>query len=184
MARLLAPGPGSGVQSTCSMRGAPVASITSRSKPSALPRACGMSGERGQEVLVDRIALAVEALLLGHLGLEAAALLGRVGQLAEAVGELDAADIELEALGHARDRRGFGRASAASARGYSSENVARPMPSCGSICSTSTRLKMSDQLSSSATRMPGGAGLRGQRIAVGSRSARSACSVASRSMPA
>ena len=67
--------------------------------------------ERGEEILVDRIALAVDALLLVHLGLEAPALLGRIGQFAEAVGELDAAGIELEALGDAR----IARASAAPA---------------------------------------------------------------------
>ena len=59
-------------------------------------------GQGGEEVLVQRVALAVEPLLQRHLGLEAAALLDRVGQLAEAVGELDAAGIELEPLGHAR----------------------------------------------------------------------------------
>ena len=94
-----------GVHSTCSMCGAPVVSITSRSKPSAQPLAGGMLRERGQELLVDRIALAVHALLLGHLGLEAAALLGRIGELAEAVGKLDAAGIELETLGYAWVRR-------------------------------------------------------------------------------
>ena len=61
-----------------------------------------MCGEGGEEILVDRIARAVDALALVHLRLEAAALLGGVGQLAEAVGELDAAAIELEALGDAR----------------------------------------------------------------------------------
>jgi hypothetical protein len=54
-----------------------------------------------EEVLVQGVALAVDALLLGHLHLEAAALLLRVGELAEAVGELHAAGVELEALGHA-----------------------------------------------------------------------------------
>ena len=61
-----------------------------------------MCGERGQKILVERIALAVDALLLVHVGGEAPALLGRVGQLGEAVGEFDAAGIELEALGEAR----------------------------------------------------------------------------------
>ena len=68
--------------------------------------------QRGEEILVDRIALAVDALLLGHLGLEAAALFGGVGQLAEGVGQLDAAGIELEPLGDAR----IAAASAAPAR--------------------------------------------------------------------
>ena len=77
-----------------------------------------------------------------------------VGQLAEAVGELDAAGIELEALGDARvvglaagrappRRRDIRRGSSAG-RGRD----------CGSIRSTRMRLKMSDQVSSSATRMP------------------------------
>ena len=47
------------------------------------------------------IALAVDLFLLVHVGGEAAALLVRVGQLAEGVGELDAAAIELEAFGDA-----------------------------------------------------------------------------------
>ena len=61
-------GSATGVHSTCSMRGAPVASITSRSKPSAMPEAGGICAERGEKILVDRIALAVHALLLRHLG--------------------------------------------------------------------------------------------------------------------
>src|SRR4029079_9014486 len=40
----------------------------------------------------------VHACLLRHLGLEAPALLDWVGQLAKGVGELDAGDIQLEAL--------------------------------------------------------------------------------------
>ena len=59
--------------------------------------------------------------LLRHLALEPAALLDGVGQLAEAVGEFDAAGIELEALGDARDPRA-GRASAACAAGIFVEN--------------------------------------------------------------
>ena len=37
-----------------------------------------------------------------HVRFESAPLLGRIGQFAEAVGELDAAGIKLEALGDAR----------------------------------------------------------------------------------
>ena len=44
------------------------------------------------------------------------------------------------------------RASAASGTGYSNNTVKRPCPRLGSICSTSTLLKISDQVSSSATR--------------------------------
>ena len=58
--------------------------------------------ERGQEILVDGIALAVAALLLGHLRLQAEALQGGIGQLAEGVGQLGAAGVQLEPLGHAR----------------------------------------------------------------------------------
>ena len=57
--------------------------------------------ERGEKILVDRIAFAVNALLLVHLGDKAPALLVRVGQFGEAIGKLDAAGIELEALGDA-----------------------------------------------------------------------------------
>jgi hypothetical protein len=80
------------------MRPAPVASITRRSKPSATPQV----PQRCQEILVDRIALAMDALFLGHLRFEAAALFVGVGQLAEAVGKFHAANIKLEAFGHAR----------------------------------------------------------------------------------
>ena len=111
-----------GVHCTWSMWVAPVASITSRSRPSATPLAGGIARERGQKILVDRIALAVDALLLVHLGGEAAALLAGVGQFGEAVGELDAAGIELEALGD-RGSSGLTRASAASDTGYSVSSV-------------------------------------------------------------
>src|SRR5438132_14165973 len=43
--------------------------------------------EGGEEVLVDRIGLAVELPLLRLVGDEPPALLGRIGQLAEGVGE-------------------------------------------------------------------------------------------------
>jgi hypothetical protein len=84
------------------MRGAPVASITSRSNPIAIhARLAGMHlRESGEQVLVDRVALAVDALLLVHLGLEAAALFGGIGQLAEAIGQFDPASIKLEPLRH------------------------------------------------------------------------------------
>src|SRR5262249_14180449 len=51
-----------------------------------------------QEILVDRVALAVTMLPLGHGVLEPLALLGRIGDLGEAIGELDAAGVELESL--------------------------------------------------------------------------------------
>ena len=49
-----------GVHITCSIWDAPVASITSRSKPSAIPLACGHDRESLQEILVDRIGLAID----------------------------------------------------------------------------------------------------------------------------
>ena len=67
-----------------------------------MPLAWGITAKRGEEILVERVALAVDPLLLRHLGLEPAALLGRVGEFAEGVGEFDPAGIELEALGKPR----------------------------------------------------------------------------------
>src|ERR1043165_1752786 len=58
--------------------------------------------EPREEILIQRIALAVHALFFRHFALEAAPLLGGIGELAERVRDLDAADIELEALGNAR----------------------------------------------------------------------------------
>src|ERR1700730_889071 len=55
--------------------------------------------ERCQEFFVERIARSVDALLLRHLLLQPPTLLGRIRELAEAVGKLHSADIELEALG-------------------------------------------------------------------------------------
>ena len=48
------------------------------------------------------VVLAVAALPLRHCVLETAALLGRVGDLGEAVGEFDAACVELKTLRDAR----------------------------------------------------------------------------------
>ena len=71
-----------------------------------MPLASGMVRQRRQEILVERIAFAVDAHLLGHLRLEAPPLLGRIGQLAEGIGEFHPAGIELEALRHLRIVRG------------------------------------------------------------------------------
>ena len=134
-----------------------------------MPQAGGIARERGKKILVERIALAIDALLLGHLQLEAAALLDRIGQFAEAVGELDPAGIKLEALGNARiagcrprqrrfDDRIVGRGSW---RGRCRD--------CGSIFSTSTRLKISrPAYRPSPMRMPAPRAARGKRLAVGS----------------
>src|SRR5262249_3424419 len=53
--------------------------------------------EGSQEVVVDRVGLAVKR-PLRLVGYEASALFGGVGQLAESVGELEPANIDLEAL--------------------------------------------------------------------------------------
>ena len=58
-------------------------------------------GQRGEEILVDGIPLAIDCLFHVHLGFETAALFGGIGEFAEAVGEFDAAGIELEAFGEA-----------------------------------------------------------------------------------
>ena len=68
-----------------------------------MPRGRRHLRQRGEKILVDRIALAVDALFLRHLAFQPAALLVRVVEFAKTVGELDAADIKLEALGDARD---------------------------------------------------------------------------------
>src|SRR5262249_7131665 len=52
-----------------------------------------------QKILVDRITLAVDALLLRHLVFEPLALLGHIDELAEAVRNLNPAGVKLEALG-------------------------------------------------------------------------------------
>jgi hypothetical protein len=61
--------------------------------------------ERGEEILVDRIGFAVERLFARLVGREAGALFLGVGQFLEGVGELEAADIELEALRETRIAR-------------------------------------------------------------------------------
>src|SRR6266446_8558607 len=55
--------------------------------------------EGGEEIFVDRVGLAVERVLSRLVAGEPRALLGGIGQLAEGVGELEPADIDLEALG-------------------------------------------------------------------------------------
>ena len=54
-----------------------------------------------EEIFVDGIAFPIELLLQRHIRLEAAALLGGVGEFAEGVGEFDAAGVKLEPLGDA-----------------------------------------------------------------------------------
>src|SRR6185503_10410790 len=52
--------------------------------------------ERGEEILIDRIGLAIKRALFRLIGFEAPALLGGIGQLAEGIGELKPANIKLE----------------------------------------------------------------------------------------
>ena len=53
-------------------------------------------GERGHKILVQRIALAVNALFLGHRDLETHALFSHVREFAEGIGEFDPAGVKLE----------------------------------------------------------------------------------------
>ncbi len=57
--------------------------------------------EGGEEIFIERIALIIYALLFIHLGGEALALLIRIIELAEAVGDLDTRNIDLETFGNA-----------------------------------------------------------------------------------
>jgi hypothetical protein len=61
-------GSATGVHSTCSMRDAPVSQHHQPSKAERDAAGRRHLAERGEEILVDRIALAMHALLLGHLG--------------------------------------------------------------------------------------------------------------------
>src|SRR5688572_4447573 len=61
----------------------------------------GHRRERGEELLVERVALTIAALPLGHLPLQPVALLGRIAQLSKTIGELDPAHVELEPLRYA-----------------------------------------------------------------------------------
>ena len=110
--------------------------------------------KRRQEILVDRIAHAVEPLLEVHVGLEPAALVGGVGQLAERCSPVPSRNIELETA-----RRGAGPPGlAAPGRPCRSDSraatVGRPCPSRGSIRSRKTRKNTSSQRSSSAGASP------------------------------
>jgi hypothetical protein len=55
--------------------------------------------QRGEEILIERIALAIDAFPLLHIRQEALALLACDGQFGKAVGEFDPACIELETFG-------------------------------------------------------------------------------------
>ena len=158
----------SGFHITCSMRVAPVASMTRRSKPSAMPQACGIVRQCGKEILIDRIALAVDALA------------SRPSRASKPPALLDRRRSIRQSRSRARRRRHKAR----SARRRADRPVpAAPAPACvdrildrewsrgrcrdwPSILSTSTRLKMSPQVSSSPTRIPAAARPRAKRVAV------------------
>ena len=169
-----------GVHSTCSMR---VRAGRQHHQPVEAERdAAGRRHlrQRGEEILVERIALAIDALPSppSRPRSGGAARPGRSARRSR--WRARRRRHRARSARRRADRRGFGRASAASATGYSSEDRRRGRcRGCGSIFSTSTRLNMSAQVSSAATRMPlprrGG-----QRVAVGRRPP----TVASRSMPA
>jgi hypothetical protein len=61
----------------------------------------GHTGNRGEEVLVQRIALAVSALLFVHRKSEPPALLGGIGQFTKSIRQFDTTGIDLETLGDA-----------------------------------------------------------------------------------
>jgi hypothetical protein len=88
---------------TASSEGAPSASMTSRSKPNAFPPEGGIPSS---SAVRNRSSIGYtgspRARALRPVPLEARALLAPVGELAEAVAQLHAAGIELEALGEAR----------------------------------------------------------------------------------
>ena len=128
------------------------ASRAGRSRaPRRSPPACAQA-PRGSPRRSDRIRR--RCALQRHVLLEAAALLGGVGQFAEGVGEFDAAGVELEAFGDARVVRVEPRqrrlAGGIIARG-TSRGRGR---GCGSTRSLSRRLNTSDQESSAAMRRP------------------------------
>ena len=81
------------------------------------PACGGHQGQSGKEILVHRIAFAVNPFLFVHLGGEAAALFGGVGQFAKAIGQFHPAGVNLEPLRLARvigagaGKRGLGRFS-------------------------------------------------------------------------
>ena len=60
--------------------------------------------ERREETFVEREHFAAEARALALLGLEARALLARVGQLGEPIRKLQTSGVQLEPLGNARIR--------------------------------------------------------------------------------
>ena len=78
-----------GTQMISSIRGAAQRQHHQPVEPQRDAAGLGHHRQGCEEILVDRIAFAIEPLLLIHLGGEATALLGRIGQFAEAVGKLD-----------------------------------------------------------------------------------------------
>src|SRR5687768_11871842 len=80
---------------------------TSRKHHEAIESQCDAAGRRHQvqrrdEIVVDRIALLVDAFLFDHFSGEPPSLLDRVLELAKAVRYLDTTDVDFEPFGHAR----------------------------------------------------------------------------------
>ena len=100
------------------------------------------------------LSLPVDPVLLGHLGLEAAALFGGIVSARRRRWRARPRRHRARTVPPRRGSRGLRRARAASTAGYSHRMVARPIPRLGSTFSTITLLKISAQVSSAATRTP------------------------------
>ena len=119
-----------GVHCTRSMRGAPVASITSRSKPSATPlawRHCRRAPPENPRRAGS--ARRGSRCLLVHFGGEAAALLAPRRSVRRSRWRARRRRHRARSARRRAGRAGWRRASAASATGYSSRMVGRPRPS-------------------------------------------------------
>ena len=93
--------------------------------PSRLPAGGGHPArERLEEAFVDRVDGLLAGRALGLVAQEADALLGGVGELAEAVAQLDAGDVELEALGDPRIARLLPRERRLRGRVFGDEDAA------------------------------------------------------------
>ena len=126
----------------------------------------GMCAERGQEVLVDRVAFAVDALLLVHLRLRSARAVRPDRSVRRSHWRVRRRRHRARSVRPRADRARVARASAASQRGYSQRIVGRSMPRFGSTRATRIFEKMSAQLSLSATSMPAAARLGRKDVAV------------------
>ena len=105
------------------MSRAPVASMINRSSPKGDSGGGRHPGQRRQEAPRRAGRPPCRGRRGSWVSSITPALLDRVGQLAEGVGQLQAPRVELEPLHHAGDRVGWGRASAPSGAGQSKTNV-------------------------------------------------------------